>query len=175
MLFGLTIFALGFVCVWLYPGGAFDEFDFWTGTFGLVVFALAESFIFAFVFGMDRGWAEITRGADITVPEIFRFVIKYITPVFILIIFVGSLIKPAGDWSAAASSFAEGTGWPLAPDSVIGRVLHTGIDDYRWLTDEGRGTPYLIQDLTRVFLLLVFVGCGWLIYKAWELKARRSS
>jgi SNF family Na+-dependent transporter len=175
VLFGLTIFALGFVCVWLYPGGAFDEFDFWTGTFGLVVFALAESFIFAFVFGMDRGWAEITRGADIAVPEIFRFVIKYITPVFILIIFVGSLIKPAGDWSAAASSFAEGTGWPLAPDSVIGRVLHTGIDDYRWLTDEGRGTPYLIQDLTRVFLLLVFVGCGWLIYKAWELKARRSS
>ena len=28
--------------VWLYPGGAHDEFDFWTGTFSLVVFAWAR-------------------------------------------------------------------------------------------------------------------------------------
>ena len=50
------------------PAGAFDEFDFWTGTFSLVVFALREVFIFAWIFGMDRGWEEITRGADMRVP-----------------------------------------------------------------------------------------------------------
>ena len=173
--FGAATFALGFVCVWLYPGGAFDEFDFWTGTFGLVVFALAESFIFAYIFGMDKGWAEITRGADIKVPEIFRFVIKYITPAFILCIFVGSMIKPAGDWSAALSTLLSGGGWPLAPDSVIGRVLHTGVTDYRWFDDAGFGTPYLVQDLSRLLLLGVFTGCGYLVYRAWQLKARRTS
>jgi NSS family neurotransmitter:Na+ symporter len=170
LLFALSTFTLGFICVWLYPGGAFDEFDFWTGTFGLVVFALAESFIFAFIFGMDRGWAEITRGADIKVPEFFRFIIKYVTPAFILIIFTGSMIKPAGDWSAAFASLFSGDGWPLAPDSVIGRVLHIGVDDYRWFNDAGYGTPYLVQDGTRLFLLAVFALCGYLVYKAWQLK-----
>ena len=171
ILFGLATFALGFVCVWLYPGGSFDEFDFWTGTFGLVVFALAESFIFAFIFGMDRGWEEITRGADMRVPHVFRFIIKYVTPAFILIIFVGSLIKPAGDWSAAFGSLTTGGGWPLAGDSVIGRVLHIGIADYRWFDDQGFGTRYLVQDLTRMFLLVVFAALGYLVYRAWRLKS----
>lgn len=170
--FGLSTLALGFVCVWLYPGGAFDEFDFWTGTFGLVVFALAEAFIFAYIFGMDRGWAEITRGADMRVPQFFRFVIKYVTPMFILVIFLGSLVKPAGDWSAAVGSLLSGGGWPFAPDSVIGRVFHAGVADYRWFNEQGYATPYFVQDLTRVFLLILFAICGFLVYKAWQLKSR---
>lgn len=68
VLFGIGTFILGFICVWLYPGGAFDEFDFWTGTFSLVVFALLESIVFAFIFGIDKGWEEINRGADIVIP-----------------------------------------------------------------------------------------------------------
>lgn len=168
--FGFTTFTLGFVCVWLYPGGSFDEFDFWTGTFGLVVFALAEAFIFAHIFGMERGWAEITRGADIKVPEFFRFVIKYVTPAFILIIFVGSLIKPSGDWAAAFASVSSGNGWPLAPDSVIGKVLHVGVADYRWFNNAGDGTPYLVQDLTRMLLLVVFMAIAYFVYRARTLK-----
>jgi hypothetical protein len=156
--------------VWLYPGGSFDEFDFWTGTFGLVVFALAESFIFAYIFGMDKGWAEITRGADMKVPLFFRFTIKYVTPVFILVIFIGSLIKPAGDWSAAFASLSSGGGWPLASDSVIGRVLHIGVTDYRWFDAAGFGTPFLVQDLTRVFLLVVFGACAYFVYRAQTLR-----
>jgi SNF family Na+-dependent transporter len=174
-LFGAATFALGFVCVWLYPGGAFDEFDFWTGTFALVVFALAESFIFAYIFGVERGWAEITRGADMRVPPVFRFVIKYVTPGFILIIFIGALIKPAGDWAAAMSSLVSGGGWPLAPDSVIGKVLHVGVADYRWFDEAGAGTSYLVQDMTRLLLVGVFIACAYLVYRAWQLKPRRTS
>jgi SNF family Na+-dependent transporter len=174
-IFGAATFALGFVCVWLYPGGAFDEFDFWTGTFALVVFALAESFIFAYIFGVERGWAEITRGADMRVPLVFRFVIKYVTPGFILIIFLGALIKPAGDWAAALGSLFSGGGWPLAPDSVIGKILHVGVADYRWFDEAGAGTPYLVQDMTRLLLAVVFAGCAFLVYRAWQLKPRRAS
>jgi neurotransmitter:Na+ symporter, NSS family len=173
LLFGGGALALGFLCVWLFPGGSFDEFDFWTGTFALVVFALAEAFIFAYVFGIDRGWEEITRGADMHVPRIFRFVIKYVTPSFILLIFVGAMIKPAGEWGVAFSTLFAGEGWPLAADSVIGRVLHTGVDDYRWIGDDGRATRYLVQDLTRVVLAVVFVTFGLLIAAAWRAKGRR--
>ncbi|MFH0980634.1 MAG: sodium:calcium symporter, partial [Planctomycetota bacterium] len=174
VLFGATIFLLGFVCVWLKPGGSFDEFDFWTGTFSLVVFALLEAFIFAFVFGLDRGWKEITRGADLAVPRVFRFVIKYVTPLFLLVIFVGAMIKPAGAWGAAFRSLASGEGWPLAPDSVIGKLLHVGLSDRTWFDASGSPTRLLVQDGTRVLLALVFVGCGFLVWKAWRLKARNN-
>jgi SNF family Na+-dependent transporter len=172
LLFGGGVLALGFLCVWLYPGGAFDEFDFWTGTFALVVFALAEVLIFGYVFGIDRGWEEITRGADMHVPTIFRFVIKYVTPLFIMLIFVGAMIKPEADWSGAVSSLVSGNGWPLAPDSVIGKVLHVGVEDYRWVTDDGRGTRYLVQDVTRVVLVLVFAMFWLLVAYAWRAKDR---
>jgi hypothetical protein len=58
--------------------------DFWAGTFGLVVFAMIEVILFAWIFGMKRAWAEINEGADIQVPSIFRFIIQFITPVYLI-------------------------------------------------------------------------------------------
>jgi SNF family Na+-dependent transporter len=40
-----------------------------------------ETILFSWIFGMDKGWREITSGADIKVPNIYKFIIKYITPV----------------------------------------------------------------------------------------------
>lgn len=170
--FGVCTFIFGFVCVWLYPGGSFDEFDFWSGTVALVVFALGEACIFSFVFGIDRGWEEITRGADLKVPRFFRFVIRYITPVFILVVLVGALVKPVGgDWAGSVGSLVSGGGWELAADSVIGRLIHAGDPDYRWFTEAGKATPALVQDGTRILLLAIFAGCTWLVWAAWRRKA----
>ncbi|MCA9727243.1 MAG: sodium-dependent transporter [Candidatus Eisenbacteria bacterium] len=172
LLFGAVTFALGFVCVWLYPGGAFDEFDFWTGTFALVIFALFESIIFAFVFGMDKGWDEITRGAEMKVPQAFRFIIQWVTPAFITVVFVGALIQPVdGKWGHALASLFGGHGWPLAPGSVIGKIFHIG-GSYAWRGPDGRLTAEFVQDATRLLLLLVFVAISLLVAIAWRRKAR---
>ncbi len=63
--------------------------------------------------------------------------------------------------------------WRHKPDSVIGKVLHVGVES-KWFDAEGRGTPALVQDLTRVLLSLVFAFCGYLVWKAWRLKAGRN-
>lgn len=88
-MFGFLVLLLGIPCV--LSQDAFNEFDYWAGTVALVVFALAEIILFAWIFGMEKGWKEINEGADIKVPGIFRFVIKFVTPVFLLIVFIGSL------------------------------------------------------------------------------------
>jgi NSS family neurotransmitter:Na+ symporter len=169
---GAVVFALGFFCVWLYPGGAFDEFDYWSGTFALVVFALGEIFIFAYVFGMKRGWEELTRGADMRVPIAFRYVIKFVTPAFILLIFLAAIVKPAGSWGDAFGSLLSGGSWPFAADSVVGKVLHIGDSGYRWFNEAGFATRALVQDVTRLLLLLVFIACGVLVWLAWRRKGR---
>jgi SNF family Na+-dependent transporter len=77
--------------------GFLDEMDYWGGTFGLVVFALIETIIFAWIFGMDKGWKEIMSGADIKVPTVFKFIIKYITPIYLAIIMVVWFFQDALD------------------------------------------------------------------------------
>jgi SNF family Na+-dependent transporter len=169
--FGGGTLALGFVCVWLYPGGAFDEFDFWTGTFALVVFALAEAVIFAWIFGLDRGWEEITRGTEMKVPRFLRFVLRYVTPAFLCVVFLSSLVKPVdGRWLKALDALRAGDGWPFAPDSVVGKVLHAGEASYSWFDASGQPTASLVQDLTRVLLVLVFAGFAVLVWYAWKRK-----
>jgi NSS family neurotransmitter:Na+ symporter len=69
--------------------GFLDELDFWAGTFGLVFFAVLEIGIFSWIFGVKKGWEEIHKGADIRVPRMFKFIIKYVTPVYMIAILVG--------------------------------------------------------------------------------------
>jgi NSS family neurotransmitter:Na+ symporter len=66
--------------------GFLDELDFWAGTFGLVVFAAIEIVLFSWVFGLKKGWAEMHKGADLKVPRIFKFILTYVTPIYLLVL-----------------------------------------------------------------------------------------
>ncbi|MCS7224539.1 MAG: sodium:calcium symporter [Armatimonadetes bacterium] len=65
-----------------------DELDFWGGSFTPVVFSMLELFIFLWIFGSDRAWEEIHRGAALRVPRIFHDVGKYFTTFFLAIILI---------------------------------------------------------------------------------------
>ena len=69
--------------------GVLDELDFWVGTFALLLFGLAEAVILSWVIGIDRVWAEITRGAQIRVPRLIHPILRYVTPVFLALILFG--------------------------------------------------------------------------------------
>ena len=168
--FGGVILILSLWCIFFYGYGAFTEFDDWSGTFALVVFALFESIAFSWVFGIDKGWEEINRGADIKLPSFFKYVIKYVTPLFLLAVFLGSLISPlGGNWNSAFASLLDGNGWPLDGGSIIGKILHIGFEDTRWFVD-GAPTRVFIVDATRTLLLLTFATVAWAIRTAWKRK-----
>jgi SNF family Na+-dependent transporter len=68
--------------------GVIDEIDYWAGTFGLVFVALLEVIMFMWVFGSERAWLEIHRGCDLKIPRFFLYIMKYVTPLYILAIFL---------------------------------------------------------------------------------------
>lgn len=72
----------------------FDEYDYWAGTVSLVILALAESILFAWVLGINKGWNEINTGAQLRVPGVFKWVMKYITPLLLLVVLVGAVFTP---------------------------------------------------------------------------------
>lgn len=160
---GVVILAMALPTILFFEYGVFDEYDYWTGTVSLVVFALAEVVIFGWVFGMDKGWRELTFGADMKVPNIYRFIIKYVTPLFIFIIFLSSMLKPdGGDWQAAFAQLGSGS-WPLAEDSIIGQIFHLKHEGgslhsaVKWF-ENGSPTPMFYVDMSRFLLFFVFLG-----------------
>lgn len=85
-IFGIASFMLCQPAIFFLGRGVVDELDFWGGTFFLVVFATIETILFAWVFGMNKAWDEIHKGADMAVPGVYKFIIKYVTPLFLFII-----------------------------------------------------------------------------------------
>ena len=95
--FGVVTFVL---CqpVIFFGNAVLGEMDFWANSVCLVVFATIEAILFAWVFGMDKAWKELHAGSDIRIPGIYRFIIKYITPVFLLTIIGFWLIDKEDGW-----------------------------------------------------------------------------
>ncbi|HXE76148.1 MAG TPA: sodium-dependent transporter [Candidatus Xenobia bacterium] len=89
--FWLTaLWLLGSVPVILYYRyGVLGELDFWAGTLGLAVVALIEIVLFAWIYGLARGWGELQRGGLIQVPAFFKPIMLYVTPVALAVILAG--------------------------------------------------------------------------------------
>ena len=128
--FGLITLIMGLPTVIFFNQGVFDQYDYWAGTVVLVVFALAESILFGWVFGITKGWNEINDGADIILPKIYKPILKYITPTMLIIIFMGSLILPQdGDWEKAFKG-----DWQFdEKNSIIGQLGNNDIKHNRSL------------------------------------------
>ena len=131
--FGIVTLIMGLPTVIFFQQGVFDQYDYWAGTVVLVVFALAETILFAWVFGIDKGWKEITDGADIRLPKIYKPILKYVTPVLLLVIFVGSLIQPktqpkGSEWEGREWEKAFTEGWDFDNGSIIGQITDNDIE-----------------------------------------------
>jgi SNF family Na+-dependent transporter len=85
-IFGAASFLLCQPAIFFLGRGVVNELDFWGGTFCLVLFATVETILFAWVFGMEKAWEEIHHGADMRVPGVYKFIIKYVTPLFLILI-----------------------------------------------------------------------------------------
>ncbi len=136
---GLTMFGLGLPIVLLLKTGYLDQYDFWVGTFGLVVLALAETVVFAWCYrgasSTESFWHEMTRGNQIRIPTFFRPVIRYLVPAVLVLLLSG--------WV-----------WQSYEDAIL---LRQALPEHRaslWAA--------------RISILLVVVGHGLLVHFAWK-------
>ncbi len=77
--------AIGILHIVYNTRGFLDEWDYWAGTFGLVILALVETVLFVWVLGPNRMWEELHDGAAIRLPRIYKFILTFITPTFLII------------------------------------------------------------------------------------------
>jgi len=126
-IFAAVAFVLCQAPVFFLKHGVVDELDFWGGTFFLVVFATIETILFAWVFGMDDAWDEIHKGAEMRVPAVYKFIIKYVTPVFLLFILGSWFFDKQGFWQTILMANVSAQDKPYVLATRIGIFLMLGI------------------------------------------------
>ncbi|HNS00424.1 MAG TPA: sodium:calcium symporter [Planctomycetota bacterium] len=67
---------------------ALDTMDFWVGTALIFVFATCQVVLYAWVLGVEKGAVIAAEGAELRQPRVFKFIVKYVSPVYLLAVFV---------------------------------------------------------------------------------------
>jgi len=161
--FGGILLVMALPCILFFDKGVFDEYDYWGGTISLFFFAMIESIAFSWVMGVDKGWRMINDYAELKIPIVFKYVLKYITPTLFIVIFVSALIKPMNDdWSLLSFS-----GWELDNSAIIAELMHKGVDP--------NDPSIFYLDMTRILLLIFFVLICVLIWHATRTREENSN
>ena len=132
IVFSIGTFVLCHAAIVLLANGVLDELDFWGGTFCLVLFGTIEAILFAWVFGMDRAWTELHEGSDITIPRVYRFVIKYITPAFLLALLISWFVQRGVPFILLRTVPAENLPYVLGTRVML-LVLFVGLAALVWV------------------------------------------
>jgi len=155
---GLILLVFGLPVIFFLKYGYMDQYDFWIGTILLAFLALCETLVFVFAFsrpkvlasgvknrllgymkfGLDAGWEEMSRSAEIKIPRVFYYILKYLVPLFLIVLFCGWL------WQDLRSETSV--------------VLMRGIESqhrlFRWVA--------------RLTIIGVILGVGFLVKLAWR-------
>lgn len=83
----ITAVGSGFVVYFSKDLKALDTIDFWIGTFLIFILATIQIILFGWVIGIKRGLSMANEGASFPVPKIYGGIMKYVTPLFLLVIF----------------------------------------------------------------------------------------
>lgn len=83
----VTALGSAFVVYFSQSVKALDTMDFWVGTFLIFVLSTIQIIIFGWILGIDKGFELAHQGAAIRIPRVFKFIMKYVSPLFLLIIF----------------------------------------------------------------------------------------
>ncbi|MBI4721360.1 MAG: sodium-dependent transporter [Chitinivibrionia bacterium] len=101
-----------FGVMWFSKGGVFlDTIDFWVGSFLIFVMAALQIIFFSWIFGIERGRKEAHNGALIRIPDVMWFVMRYVAPPYLIVVFIGFCVQ---NMKSSAQLIAASTAAKLA-------------------------------------------------------------
>ena len=83
----ITAIGCGFCVYYSADVKALDTMDFWVGTFLIFILSTLQIIIFGWILGVKKGFKIAHEGAAMRIPNIFKFIMKYISPLFLILIF----------------------------------------------------------------------------------------
>jgi len=145
ILLGIFWFLSSHLCIYL--RGGWQVMDFWAGTFDPPFLAFAEVVIIMWIFGGKKIWDEMHRGAHLRAPFFFFYTAKYITPLFLGVIFTAWIY--------------QNIALPLFKGTLFQKALE-GVD-MGW-------SVWII----RIFLVTLFSGMYITVWLVWKRRGKEA-
>ncbi|HEU6447917.1 MAG TPA: sodium-dependent transporter [Verrucomicrobiae bacterium] len=149
----LTAIGCTFVVYFSKDLKALDTMDFWVGTVFIFIMATTIIIYFGWGLGIERGFEEAHRGAEMKIPSIFKFVMKYVCPAYLLTIFAMFIWFKVFGWDPDRKKFI--------PTSYVADLV--GSD------------PNVVARVTILFLAITVIFFGLLTAlagKRWDKQSR---
>jgi SNF family Na+-dependent transporter len=109
----ITLIGSWFVLYYSAKSTALDTLDFWIGNVLIVILALIQAVLYAWIFGIEFGEKEAHQGAHMRIPRFVQYMLKFVTPLFLLVILGGFFYSEGGTrWEAICNQ-------PVAMRSVL--------------------------------------------------------
>ena len=123
-----------FLTIWFSKDGAFwATLDNWVGTFFVFVLAMGQIVMFSWVFGVKRGINEAHQGAEMRIPRFYWPIIKWVSPIYLLVIFIAFCFSNLGDWIRdVARNGAAQLALGVAAAVTIMLLVMVRIGEKRW-------------------------------------------
>ncbi len=115
----LTTLGTGFVVYFTADLKALDTLDFWVGTFLIFILATIQIIVFGWHWGIERGLKEAHQGASIRIPALFGPIMKWVCPVFLLVIFTLTVLTSVFGFDLSTHTFGSASSYVL---DLIGGV-----------------------------------------------------
>ena len=128
------IFLGSFLVMYFSAGGRFrTAIDDWVGTFLIFILAAVQIICFSWVHGIDRGWKELHEGAHVRIPRVYKFVMKWVAPLYLLTVFFFFCKNNLGGWirNAANDPLQQG-GLALVGGTLLLLIVCLRIGEKRW-------------------------------------------
>jgi neurotransmitter:Na+ symporter, NSS family len=123
-----------FLVMYFSKGGIFrTAIDDWVGTFLIFVLAMIQIICFSWVFGIERGMKEAHEGAHLKIPGFYRIVMKYVAPLYLIVVFAAFCRSNLGDWmrAVAREPLQQGALALIAATALL-LVVCTAVGAKRW-------------------------------------------
>jgi NSS family neurotransmitter:Na+ symporter len=123
-----------FLVMYFSKGSVFlGTIDDWVGTFLIFVLAMVQIICFSWIFGIDRGWKEAHQGAHIRMPAIYKFIMKYVAPTYLLLVFLAFTVQNLPNWVRGVANEPLAQGALLLVSAVTVLLLAcVRIGEKRW-------------------------------------------
>jgi SNF family Na+-dependent transporter len=118
---------------------ALDTIDFWVGTVGIFMLATAQVLFFGWFGDFDAAWESAHVGSQMRIPAAYRFILRYVTPTYLIGIFGLFCYNNLPDYVRAVIGTAEKPGdptiqktWAFIAVVVAALVAFTALGERRW-------------------------------------------
>jgi len=181
MVVGLIVLVAVVPIVLFLQHGYLDEFDFWSGEFLLLVFALIETILFFWIFGGRKAFEEIKKGQQIPLPGFFYPIMKYVVPILISLILVKGTIDSLIP-RILAKKWVDAAGFSKATAGFGDRLMYEfGLAGRTLVNDPGIAEQSLLRWAARFemialcALILILTSIAWKKYGRGRALEERAS